>query len=166
MIDDISSRSLSHGENAKTKLTHRAYSYIIYLVHVVDIDNDGVADHAAQTHVHLGFGVSVDLATPTCSLKPTRQTTVSWRDPRLDYKLSTSQQSFTSIRSANNPKPLSHTMPVPPGEMLVEGMAVVNTEVDYREEEDSILVDPDAEKPAQADGPGEVRSGCPVLDRR
>lgn len=34
---------------------------------------------------------------------------------------------------------------------------MVNTEVDYRDEEDSILVDPD-EEPAQDDGRGEARS--------
>ena len=48
-------------------------------------------------------------------------------------------------------------MPAPPEELATEGTAVVNTEVDYRDEEDSILVDPD-EEPAQDDGPGEARS--------
>jgi hypothetical protein len=56
-------------------------------------------------------------------------------------------------------------MPAPPGELAAEAMAVVNTEVDYRdeeeEEEDSILVDPD-EEPAQEGGSGKALSVSPL----
>jgi hypothetical protein len=50
-------------------------------------------------------------------------------------------------------------MPIPPGESAATGgIVVVNTEVDYRDEEDLVLVDPDEEPVPKEDDPGEAKN--------